>query len=1100
MPDNSQEIVLKLVLDGNQFNGEVQVANGDIKTLRGQTDGLNKSISSWSEAVTGFNQGLELAHKAMDFLSKPIQFGQMAGDEERMVKQLFLSLSTDGTHSREVVQMLTSDFVRWAEEMEKLTNFTHEETIQAAAMAKQLTGIDSSKMKEFLKGAMDLAAFLGVDLQTAIMKMSGSLEAGLPPFRGANEEFKKALRETKDEAGRLDLILGYIGEHFGGTAQTLQSGFQQVSMQEKHLEEDLGKMFLPFIKDAMGIIIPTIEGIRDNISTVSLIVGAATLSVILYTTALKAGAIAEALADLSVKKLLVSLGLKNIMLRFTTAAQELTAASTMAWGVATDLITGKITVQVATMNLLRLTAMSLGSVLTLVAGALAAVAILWSVYEMTAGRARSEMANMAYETEKVRLGLDKLQARLNSMTFAQLDQELEKGIFRLNSLKAKLDGLKTETGTGVAWLDWIGTFGGSEKVYNSIAITKSQITATQEYVDGMKKYQETVKDASDYASKFNDKQLKGLTSINAVQAAINQFTIANSSAEDDATRKSTKNRLDQLNKLKTSMSADKEEGGKDKPKTYEQLVNDKVKYYQDLTELDKSYTGDYKNFLDDQIDYYSVRLAAEKGGLKNLSLEELATLKDLKDKKLALEAGDKKEIGKLRVDAMEAGFAKDDAQIEEWYGEQKELKLYKNNAEAKTLIDKEYLQKKLDLNEKMNQKIIQLQIDAMVPGYAKERAQLEEWYRQQKNSDVYKIGGTGKSSIDAQYTEKGADLTRKEQKEINDAKIQAMEEGHDKELSLIEQWYKEGKENELYKTSVDYKASIDQQYYNKKLELAKKDVEQRNAINGAMLAGYDTFTQNLLSTDMSGAEKRQAIFQSVGNFFFKLLAEELRNYIITKLAETSVHGASEATKTGITAAGVGARVALIGLEIVATLAKAAASIVSAAASVVEWEVAMFGPFAIGTIPATLAIMYGMFAGIKSALGFKYGGRREKGQVGYFEGEEPEIVAPEKTFVQLMRTELMPQILSSPSALPVMSLLESGRDRMAQSIMSARNVYDRQGYSASGQASFMDKYSNEISKKLDNVIDAFVSKQWAIAGMDLKTVNDKTGRTVKDLRF
>lgn len=53
-------------------------------------------------------------------------------------------------------------------------------------------------------------------------------------------------------------------------------------------------------------------------------------------------------------------------------------------------------------------------------------------------------------------------------------------------------------------------------------------------------------------------------------------------------------------------------------------------------------------------------------------------------------------------------------------------------------------------------------------------------------------------------------------------KVEAMQEGFDKQRALIELWYAEQRETELYKESVDAKASIDQIYFNKKMEQEKE--------------------------------------------------------------------------------------------------------------------------------------------------------------------------------------------------------------------------------------------------------------------------------------
>ncbi|HEX2984476.1 MAG TPA: hypothetical protein VHO28_13115, partial [Ignavibacteriales bacterium] len=74
-----------------------------------------------------------------------------------------------------------------------------------------------------------------------------------------------------------------------------------------------------------------------------------------------------------------------------------------------------------------------------------------------------------------------------------------------------------------------------------------------------------------------------------------------------------------------------------------------------------------------------------------------------------------------------------------------------------------------------------------------------------------------------------------------------------------------------------------------------------------------------------------------------------------------------------------------------------------------------GP-ALAVAAAAAAIVAGMeqvaqinSIAVPSAPGYALGGRLKQGEAGYIEGWHNEIIAPEKTFVDLFRTELRPQI-------------------------------------------------------------------------------------------
>lgn len=150
-------------------------------------------------------------------------------------------------------------------------------------------------------------------------------------------------------------------------------------------------------------------------------------------------------------------------------------------------------------------------------------------------------------------------------------------------------------------------------------------------------------------------------------------------------------------------------------KTYAQIVADKIKYYDDLTAIDAKSFAAYKAYLDEQLEYYSKTLRAQKGGLQNFTEEQLNSfnlvrekLKELKELSKApkIELGelemediefdadkvkrDLETLKQLRIDSIRDALKRQEYELEIWYAEQKESDLYKEGGEAKTLIDKQY--------------------------------------------------------------------------------------------------------------------------------------------------------------------------------------------------------------------------------------------------------------------------------------------------------------------------------------------------------------------------------------------------------------------------
>ncbi len=156
----------------------------------------------------------------------------------------------------------------------------------------------------------------------------------------------------------------------------------------------------------------------------------------------------------------------------------------------------------------------------------------------------------------------------------------------------------------------------------------------------------------------------------------------------------------------------------------------------------------------------------------------------------------------------------------------------------------------------------------------------------------------------------------------------------------------------------------------------------------------------------------------------EILRKELENILIRELAQTAseqtktatiatgavAHVVSEGGKTAATQIGVGARVAANEVEQASNIQTALSS--GAAGTANAAKGASFLPFPLNIIAITAAITIAMalFKGIFKAFGFEYGGRIQKGQVGFFEGKGAEIIAPEKTFVDIARAELIPKMI------------------------------------------------------------------------------------------
>ncbi|NWF87913.1 MAG: hypothetical protein HXY50_00460, partial [Ignavibacteriaceae bacterium] len=156
----------------------------------------------------------------------------------------------------------------------------------------------------------------------------------------------------------------------------------------------------------------------------------------------------------------------------------------------------------------------------------------------------------------------------------------------------------------------------------------------------------------------------------------------------------------------------------DKKKTHEENLANQLKYYDELVKVDKNYFGLYKVYLDDQLKYYTQILLKRKGTFEKFTAEEIASLNNVKQriedfKPPKIELGefemedipfdpdkyqkDQDKLKQLRLESVRDSLKHQEAELELWYAEQKELDLYKEGTEAKTLIDQQYADRKKEI-------------------------------------------------------------------------------------------------------------------------------------------------------------------------------------------------------------------------------------------------------------------------------------------------------------------------------------------------------------------------------------------------------------------
>lgn len=185
--------------------------------------------------------------------------------------------------------------------------------------------------------------------------------------------------------------------------------------------------------------------------------------------------------------------------------------------------------------------------------------------------------------------------------------------------------------------------------------------------------------------------------------------------------------------------------------------------------------------------------------------------------------------------------------------------------------------------------------------------------------------------------------------------------------------------------------------YNSRAEAVMQYYFDQHEMQGAFyetaMAGYDSFAAHLLDTEMSGKEKREAIWADMQQAFINSLANMLKKYVATKLTELMIDTTAEKAKTAAKKAGVAQRVAADATEVASSAASTAANTAEAASG-------FFSAYAeipwVGYALAAAAIvgMLAMLAGI---------GKKSRGGVitdsdlfkGFAPGDEDGLIAVQR---------------------------------------------------------------------------------------------------------
>ena len=225
------------------------------KGMRSVASSLRSSVGS----ILGVVGGLALLHKALE--ADAIQTKAVAN-----LDAVLKSTGNAAGFTSEQLQKMAGD-------LQNVTTFGNEATIQAQAVLATFTQINGDIFTEAIATAQDLSTVLGQDLQSSIVQMGKALN---DPIKGItalsrvgvsfSEEQKKLIKslvETGDVAGAQRVILAELAKEFGGAA-TAQA--KTLAGQIQQLKNSFGDLLEQGIAAATPALQSLVNGLKSLVS------------------------------------------------------------------------------------------------------------------------------------------------------------------------------------------------------------------------------------------------------------------------------------------------------------------------------------------------------------------------------------------------------------------------------------------------------------------------------------------------------------------------------------------------------------------------------------------------------------------------------------------------------------------------------------------------------------------------------------------------------------------------------------------------------------------------------------------------------------------
>lgn len=269
----AQEIKIQLKIEGLDVTQKnVKLLSSSIETLSDvskQTQKNLSGISSTLNSVKGaFNSVIDTVFSLQGLLvglAGGLSFGKAISEaiaQEEAINSLNVALQITGRYTDKTSQSL-QDF---ATQLQKTTRYSDDAILNTTTLIQTLGDLDEQGLKKATEAAINMAAALKIDLNTAATLVGKAAVGEIGTFSRYGVVIQKGADNAQTFARTLDVLNSKFGGSATGQVNTFAGAFDQLKNTFGDLLEEIGNLIIknPFVIDSLKSITRTVQGLIES--------------------------------------------------------------------------------------------------------------------------------------------------------------------------------------------------------------------------------------------------------------------------------------------------------------------------------------------------------------------------------------------------------------------------------------------------------------------------------------------------------------------------------------------------------------------------------------------------------------------------------------------------------------------------------------------------------------------------------------------------------------------------------------------------------------------------------------------------------------------